>query len=91
MTDRTYTAALIVGSVSEPSLNRRLANALVGLSTDAGLKLVEVDIGHLPFFGSAVRVRAMTVLSALGFAGSDRSGASTSSPSSPRRSGANPA
>ena len=31
MTDRTYTVALIVGSVSEPSLNRRLANALVGL------------------------------------------------------------
>ena len=50
MTDRRFTVALIVGSVSEPSLNRRLANALVGLSPDAGLSLVDVEIGHLPFF-----------------------------------------
>jgi chromate reductase len=41
-----------VGSVSQPSLNRRLANALVGLSSDAGLRLVDVEIGQLPFFGA---------------------------------------
>lgn len=54
MTDPNHprTVALIVGSVSQPSLNRRLANALVGLAPDAGLRLEDVPIGELPFFGA---------------------------------------
>lgn len=54
MTERQdrHTVALIVGSVSTPSLNRRLANALVGLSADAGLRLDDVSIEQLPFFGA---------------------------------------
>ncbi|MET0297399.1 MAG: NADPH-dependent FMN reductase [Microbacterium sp.] len=57
MTDRQdpYTVALIVGSVSKPSLNRRLANALVGLSADAGLRITDVPIGQLPFFGAEMQ------------------------------------
>ena len=58
MSDRVYTVALIVGSVSEPSLNRRLANALVGLAPDAGLKLVDVEIGGLPFFAAQFQSEA---------------------------------
>ena len=58
MSDRRYTVALIVGSVSVPSLNRRLANALIGLSSDAGLTLVDVEIDHLPFFGAHLQSEA---------------------------------
>ncbi|MGN8552907.1 UNVERIFIED_CONTAM: NAD(P)H-dependent oxidoreductase [Microbacterium sp. SLM126] len=46
------TVALIVGSVSQPSLNRRLADALAVLAPDAGLELRDVPIGDLPFFGA---------------------------------------
>lgn len=54
MTDshNTRTVALIVGSVSQPSLNRRLADALEVLAPDAGLELVDVPIDELPFFGA---------------------------------------
>jgi len=57
MTDRQdcYTVALIVGSVSKPSLNRRLANALIGLSVDAGLRFEDVPIGQLPHFGAEMQ------------------------------------
>ncbi len=44
--------ALIVGSASQPSLNRRLGDALTALAPHAGLELSEVRIDHLPFFGS---------------------------------------
>ncbi|MET0736544.1 MAG: NADPH-dependent FMN reductase [Microbacterium sp.] len=47
-----FAVALIVGSVSEPSLNRRLADALTLLAPDAGLTLTDVPIGGLPFFGA---------------------------------------
>lgn len=46
------TAALVVGSVSEPSLNRRFAGALQRLAPEAGLELVDVRIADLPFFGA---------------------------------------
>lgn len=54
MTDShdTRTVALIVGSVSQPSLNRRLADALGVLAPEAGLELVDVPIDELPFFGA---------------------------------------
>jgi Predicted flavoprotein len=51
-TDPAYSVALIVGSVSEPSLNRRLADALVRLAPDAALELSDVPIGQLPHFGA---------------------------------------
>jgi len=47
-----YSVALIVGSVSEPSLNRKLADALALLAPSAGLELADVPIGQLPHFGS---------------------------------------
>lgn len=47
-----YSIALIVGSVSEPSLNRTLANALVKLAPRAQLELRDVAIDQLPFFGT---------------------------------------
>lgn len=46
------TVAVIVGSVSQPSLNRRLADALAALAPDAGLELRDAPIGDLPFFGA---------------------------------------
>jgi len=48
----TYTVGLIVGSVSEPSLNRRFAQALIGLAPGAGLEVTDIPIGDLPFFGT---------------------------------------
>lgn len=48
----TCTVALIVGSVSEPSLNRRLADALALLAPRAELEFQDVPIGQLPFFGA---------------------------------------
>lgn len=50
--DRTVTVGLIVGSVSEPSLNRRFAGALAKLAPRAGLELREIPIGELPFYGT---------------------------------------
>lgn len=46
------TAALVVGSVSQPSLNRRLAHALTELAPRADLELHDVDIAQLPFFAA---------------------------------------
>lgn len=53
--DSIRTVAVIVGSVSQPSLNRRLARGLEGLAADAGLRLVDVEIGELPFFGAQMQ------------------------------------
>lgn len=46
------TVALIVGSVAEPSLNRRFADALALLAPEAGIELCDVPIGRLPFYGT---------------------------------------
>jgi chromate reductase len=43
----THHIGLIVGSLRKQSLNRKLANALIGLAP-AGLKLEIVEIGQLP-------------------------------------------
>lgn len=48
----TYTIGLIVGSVSQPSLNRRLATALVALAPRVDLVLQDIEIAQLPFFGT---------------------------------------
>ncbi|WP_127473482.1 NADPH-dependent FMN reductase [Microbacterium sulfonylureivorans] len=48
----SYSVAVIVGSVSQPSLNRRLAGALAVLAPEAGLELTDVPIDDLPFFGA---------------------------------------
>lgn len=47
-----YTVGLIVGSVSEPSLNRRFAEALVRLAPGTGLVISEIPIAELPFYGA---------------------------------------
>jgi chromate reductase len=47
-----YTVAVIVGSVSELSLNRRFADALVALGPAADLEFRDIPIGHLPFYGA---------------------------------------
>lgn len=47
-----HTVGLIVGSVSEPSLNRRFADALVALAPDAELEFRDIPIAHLPFYGT---------------------------------------
>ena len=47
-----YTVGLIVGSVSEPSLNRRFAEALVRLAPGTGLVIREIPISELPFYGA---------------------------------------
>lgn len=47
-----YTVGLIVGSVSEPSLNRRFADALAALAPDADLEFRDIPIGDLPFYGT---------------------------------------
>lgn len=49
------TASLVVGSVSQPSLNRRLADALVRLAPRADLELRDVPIGQLPFFAAELQ------------------------------------
>jgi chromate reductase len=54
-TEDPYTVALIVGSASRPSLNRRLADALTRLAPDAGLEVTDVEIGDLPFFGAQMQ------------------------------------
>lgn len=43
---------VIVGSVSEDSLNRRLAEGLERLAPDAGLTFTDIPIAHLPFYGT---------------------------------------
>lgn len=47
-----YTVGLIVGSVSEPSLNRRFAEALVRLAPETGLVVRDIPIAELPFYGA---------------------------------------
>ncbi len=47
-----YTVGLIVGSVSEPSLNRRFADALIELGPAADLEFRDIPIGGLPFYGT---------------------------------------
>lgn len=47
-----YRVGVIVGSASESSLNRRLADGLALLAADAGLTFVDIPIGHLPFYGT---------------------------------------
>lgn len=47
-----YTVGLIVGSVSEPSLNCRFAEALVRLAPGTGLVISEIPIAELPFYGA---------------------------------------
>ncbi|WP_454140650.1 NADPH-dependent FMN reductase [Microbacterium lacticum] len=47
-----YTVGLIVGSVSEPSLNRRFADALVRLAPETGLVVRDIPIAELPFYGA---------------------------------------
>lgn len=47
-----YTVGLIVGSVSEPSLNRRFADALVRLAPETGLVVRDIAIAELPFYGA---------------------------------------
>ena len=49
------TVALLVGSVSEPSLNRRLAGALMALAPRADLKMHDVPIAQLPVFGAQLQ------------------------------------
>ncbi|MDX2377229.1 NAD(P)H-dependent oxidoreductase [Microbacterium sp. LRZ72] len=44
--------AMIVGSVSEPSLNARFGDALARLAPRAGLTITTVPIDGLPFFGA---------------------------------------
>lgn len=53
--DDIRSVAVIVGSVSKPSLNRRLARGLEGLAVDAGLRFVDVEIDQLPFFGAEMQ------------------------------------
>lgn len=48
----TYRVGLIVGSVSEQSLNRRLADAVEMLAPEANLVFSDIPIGHLPFYGT---------------------------------------
>lgn len=50
--EKVYTVGVIVGSVSEPSLNRRFADALIALGPDAGLEFRDIPIVHLPFYGT---------------------------------------
>jgi chromate reductase len=54
MTDpaRQFTVAVVVGSVSQPSLNRTFADALARLAPAAGLRFADVPIDQLPFFGA---------------------------------------
>lgn len=47
-----YTVGVIVGSVSEPSLNRRFATALMRLGSAAELDFAEIPIDELPFYGT---------------------------------------
>ncbi len=52
MAETVYTVGVIVGSASDPSLNRRFADALARLAPDAGLELVGIPIVDLPFYGT---------------------------------------
>jgi chromate reductase len=52
MTETVYSVGVIVGSASEPSLNRRFADALALLAPDAGLELTGIPIADLPFYGT---------------------------------------
>jgi chromate reductase, NAD(P)H dehydrogenase (quinone) len=52
MAEEKIVVGLIVGSVSEPSLNRRLGNALAVLAPRVGLELRDIPIGGLPFYGT---------------------------------------
>jgi hypothetical protein len=47
--DKIYTVAVIVGSLRKDSINRHVANALIGLAP-ASLKLSIVEIGQLPLY-----------------------------------------
>lgn len=47
-----YTVGVIVGSVSEPSLNRRVADAVAQLAPGVGLEFRDIPIAHLPFYGA---------------------------------------
>ena len=47
--DKTHDVAVIVGSLRNDSINRKLANALAGVAP-AALKLSIVEIGHLPIY-----------------------------------------
>lgn len=47
-----YSVGVIVGSVSEPSLNRRFADALALLAPAADLAFRDIPIGALPFYGT---------------------------------------
>jgi len=47
---KRYTVGYIVGSISEHSINHRLARALAKLSPEAGLDFEEVPIAGLPMF-----------------------------------------
>jgi chromate reductase len=44
-----FTVGYLVGSLSEASINRKLARALVGLAPD-GLDMKEIPIGELPLY-----------------------------------------
>jgi chromate reductase len=45
----SYNVAILVGSLRKDSLNRKLANALIGMSPPS-LMLEIVEIGHLPLY-----------------------------------------
>jgi chromate reductase len=47
--DKTRDVAVIVGSLRKDSINRKVANAHVGLAP-AALKLSIIEIGHLPIY-----------------------------------------
>lgn len=47
-----YTIGCLVGSVSQPSLNRRLAGALARLAPRAGLEFRDIPIEHLAYYGT---------------------------------------
>jgi len=51
--DKVYDVAVLVGSLRKDSINRKLANALIGLPSRA-LKLSIVEIGQLPIYNQDV-------------------------------------
>src|SRR5215469_11982644 len=51
--DKVYDVAVLVGSLRKDSINRKLANALIGLPSPA-LKLSIVEIGQLPIYNQDV-------------------------------------
>lgn len=52
MSEHTPSVGVIVGSVSEPSLNRRFADALALLAPKAGLRFTGIPIADLPLYGT---------------------------------------